>query len=231
MQSLGTIQQGVSGVAQRITWYGSGAVTPADLTGATITATIESVEDPTYSEASDGSVVLIDAPNGVFSWTPGVTDTGTPGKFYVIFTATTLGYSAKTLRATLDIEEATFHYNPGSGADRDRVRAAINDVKPGFGPLPEGENFTDAEIADLVTVEGTWQRAVAGALERLAAAWRVHPSWQADGLTISNSHISRGFADEAKRWRETYGKGGTVRSTTLTRTDGFYYEYNQLEEV
>lgn len=127
-----------------------------------------------------------------------------------------------------------FTYNDAGTTDIDRIRRAINDIIVGEGPLPSGDNFTDAALTDYVTIEGSWQGAVALALETLATAWRTHPTFSADGLSLSNSHISRGFADEAARWRKRFGTGtttaGVVKGTVADRKDGWYYEYNGVTE-
>ena len=109
-----------------------------------------------------------------------------------------------------------FNYTEAISTDRDRVRYHIRDIEEGHGPLPGDLNFTDAEIDDLVTQEGNWGRAVAGAFEILATAWRKYPTFQADSFTISRSHISRGFADDAKEWRKKWGYNPTIGATTVS---------------
>lgn len=105
-----------------------------------------------------------------------------------------------------------------------RVRFHINDVNEGAGPMPDDVNFTDEEIEAVLSVEGSWQRAVASCLERLATAWRLYPSFNADQFEISRSHIARGFADDAARWREQYGYNGKpvgFSSSSPIRNDAY----------
>lgn len=106
--------------------------------------------------------------------------------------------------------------------NRDKVRSYLRDVTTGEGPLPDDDNFSDAEIDGLITAEGSWQRAVAGGFETLASAWRRYPSHTADGLQFSGSDIAKGYAESAKEWRTRYG--GSTSSVGVrhpTRIDGY----------
>lgn len=78
--------QGARNTPALITWVDTDG-TPKDLSGATITGRIENRVDG-VDRAADGSFALVDAANGVFSWTYGVLDVGTPGNFFVQFKAT-----------------------------------------------------------------------------------------------------------------------------------------------
>lgn len=99
----------------------------------------------------------------------------------------------------------TFSYDDTIATNRDKVRFWLSDTVEDAGPLPESKNFSDAEIDGLLTEEGSWQRAVAGALERLAIEWFQHPSYSADNFNISNSHVGRNYATMAQEWRARYG--------------------------
>ena len=118
-----------------------------------------------------------------------------------------------------------FTYSPdvNSPEERDYVRFHIGDTVENSGPLPEAVNFSDAEIALILGEEGTWQRTVAACFERLASAWFILPSWQADGLSVSSSHTGKNFADQAAIWRKRYGGGigVTGHSRSVIRVDGY----------
>ncbi len=116
--------------------------------------------------------------------------------------------------------------------DRDKVRFAIQDTVSGAGPKPQDGNFADAELDGLVTVEGTWQRAVAASFETLAAAWRRYPSFSADGLSLQRSNIADGYALQAKEWRARYGHVGASRagSHAPIRQDGYSTDIASNEE-
>ena len=90
--------------------------------------------------------------------------------------------------------------------DRDKVRFHLGDVTENAGPRPSDGNFSDAEIAGLITAEGSWQRAVAAGLERLAVEWTRNPTFKADGLTLNRSDIAKGYREAAEIWRTQFGR-------------------------
>lgn len=109
-------------------------------------------------------------------------------------------------------------------SDVHKVRFYIGDTNPEEGPRPNGETYTDEEISAVLTLEGSWQRGVAAMFETLAAEWRPFPSFDADQFSLSSSHISRGYRDEAESWRAKWGYGGTavgVRSVSPIRVDAY----------
>ena len=57
--------------------------------------------------------------------------------------------------------------------DLDKVRFYVRDTESGSGPRPDTDssNFSDDELNGLITLEGSWSRAVAGIYEALAAEW------------------------------------------------------------
>ena len=118
-----------------------------------------------------------------------------------------------------------FTYSDGSGADRDNVRSAINDVTENAGPLPGQANFTDARIDALITVEGNWRRAVAAAYETLAAAWAVYTDVQVGSRHEMSHLIASRYDALAARWRDLYGKAASSANTSgslwVTRVDGY----------
>lgn len=120
----------------------------------------------------------------------------------------------------------TITYNANLTRDMDKVRFYLQDTVNDSGPKPADGNFTDAELTALVTVEGSWQRAVAAGFEALAAAWRKYPSFTADGLKLDRSDIADGYEAKAKEWRKLYGTSVASRtagagSRAVTRVDGY----------
>jgi hypothetical protein len=119
-------------------------------------------------------------------------------------------------------------YDDALSTDKDKVRFYIQDITAGAGPKPSDGNFSDDEIAGLVTAEGSWQRAVAGAFEALESAWRRYPNFSADGLSVNRSDIANGYAQKAAAWRKQYGTAGSSGTSTtrtgsraVTRRDGY----------
>jgi hypothetical protein len=70
---------------QRITWSAGSAV--KDLTGSTITGTITDTQTNT-TRAITGTLALVTALSGIFSWAYSAADTATVGSYQVQFTAT-----------------------------------------------------------------------------------------------------------------------------------------------
>ena len=89
---------GARHLAQQITWTDEDG-TVLDLTSATITGVKRNTGDNT-SLALDGTLALVTATSGIFSWTYGAVDVGAAGKFEVQFTATYTG-GATDLERTL----------------------------------------------------------------------------------------------------------------------------------
>jgi hypothetical protein len=118
---------------------------------------------------------------------------------------------------------AVFSYTDALAADRDRVRFAIGDTEYGSGPKPADVNFTDDELDGLITIEGTWQRAVAAGFENLASLWSKHVTFSAGGMSASQSDIAAQYRTTALEWRGKFGTAGVARcgSAAVTRKDGY----------
>jgi len=121
----------------------------------------------------------------------------------------------------------SFSYLANLVEDIHKVRYQIGDTVKDSGPQPLGENFEDEELQSVLAFEGNWQRAVAAALERLSTLWRPFPNIESDQFGLSRSHISKGFADDAKRWRSIWGQptgtvaGRGIRTYSWTRVDAY----------
>lgn len=70
----------------RITWQRTNGE-PVDLTGSAITGTIKN-KSTGATAAITGTLALVDADMGIFSWAFGSVDVGTAGNFFVQFRAT-----------------------------------------------------------------------------------------------------------------------------------------------
>jgi len=105
--------------------------------------------------------------------------------------------------------------------DRDKVRSAIGDVTENAGPRPSDANFADEEIAAFITQEGTWQRAIAAAMERLAREWTRHPTFKADGLSINRSDIAKGWRKDAEDQRKQFGRTVPIYVAGQINKDGY----------
>lgn len=113
-------------------------------------------------------------------------------------------------------------YDDSLATDRDRVRFYVGDTVEDSGPKPGDGNFTDNEIAGLVTLEGSWQKAVAACFETLHGEYArevdvtVGPRKEALGQTAKH------YAGLASQWRERYGESAArVGVRHMTRVDGY----------
>jgi len=123
-----------------------------------------------------------------------------------------------------------FTYLGDLSTTRDQVRFYLQDTVENSGPRPSDVNFSDAEIDGLLTLEGSWQKAVAAGFETLASSWRRYPDFKADGLTLSRSDIADGYAKQALEWRRRYGYGTTAGSRAVTRQDGYSDDIDSVED-
>ena len=131
---------------------------------------------------------------------------------------------------------ADFSYNPTLSGDIDKVRFYIGDKVVSAGPRPGDGNYTDNEITGLVSVEGSWERAVAAAFETLAAEWIRYPSFQADNFAISRSHIAKNYQEQASVWRKRHGAAvpddlyGSPGGAAITRADAYSNDKDSVTE-
>lgn len=129
----------------------------------------------------------------------------------------------------------SFTYLGTLATDLDKVRFHVQDTEYDAGPKPADANFTNEEINGLITTEGTWQRAVAGLFETLAATWGRHVTFNADGVSVSQSDVARYYSEQGKLWRKKWGNAsgstGSFGSSTVIRKDGYSDSYDNVEQV
>ena len=94
-----------------------------------------------------------------------------------------------------------FTYVDDLSTNRDKVRFSIRDTTEDSGPRPGGANFSDAEIAGLISIEGTWRRAVTAAFDTLAAEWSKYADVAAGPHRESLSQIAKSYRQQADEWR------------------------------
>lgn len=107
--------------------------------------------------------------------------------------------------------------------DLDTVRFHIQDTVDGSGPKPGGKNFEDDELDGLVSLEGTWQKAVAASFEVLSAAWSSYADINVGPRSEQFSQIAERYQKQAEKWRDDFGSTATTQSGTRhpTRIDGY----------
>lgn len=117
----------------------------------------------------------------------------------------------------------TFTYAGTLTTDLDKVRFYIGDITSGTGIRPSGANFTDEEIGGLVTLEGSWQKAVAAIYETLAAEYARYVNLTLGPRREELSAAATRYESLAKTWRKEYGttSSGRAGSRPVTRVDGY----------
>lgn len=106
--ALANAVQNARYAAQQITWS-DGDGNAVDLTGATLTGFVQDANG--RIRTIDGTLALVTAASGIFSWTYGANDVATPGDYLVQFVATYAGgQSDKTLLYEWRVFEALDDY-------------------------------------------------------------------------------------------------------------------------
>ena len=115
----------------------------------------------------------------------------------------------------------TVTYDDALSTNRDKVRFAIRDVTENSGPRPSGGNFSDDEIAGLITIEGSWQKAAAACFEALASEYANLVDISTGPIKESLSQAAERYQGLAQTWRERHGSTGRAGVRQPTRVDGY----------
>lgn len=117
----------------------------------------------------------------------------------------------------------TVTYDGDLSTDLEKLRFYTGDTVSGSGPRPGDRNFTDAELNPLITLEGSWEKAVAAVFEALTAEWASQPDIRVGPRSESRSQPAKEFRKKAEEWRAAYGGGLTARmiSVGVNRADGY----------
>ncbi len=103
-----------------------------------------------------------------------------------------------------------------------KVRLNLGDKVQGSGPWPDGANFQDEEVTQILTQEGgDVMRAVAACCEILANAWSALASVGIGPRREEFNHVSEMFAQRAEKLRATYGGEARAVSAEFKRVDGY----------
>ncbi len=98
--------QGAVGVSQQITWTQDDGETPIDLTGYTLTGTIQPIDSAGDIRAIAGALAVGDGDDGIFTWTYAAGDLATPGDYLVQFKAVLSGVTVYSFAAYWIVEPA-----------------------------------------------------------------------------------------------------------------------------
>ena len=102
--ALSNAVEGARHTAQRIVWA-DGDGDPLNLTGATITARIKDL-DTGAARAATGTMEVVTAEAGLFSWVYSSADVATAGAYHVQFVATFGAANDKSLAELWEVEAA-----------------------------------------------------------------------------------------------------------------------------
>lgn len=103
-----------------------------------------------------------------------------------------------------------------------KVRLNLGDKVEGSGPWPNGGNFSDAEVEQILTQEDNEvMRAVAACCEILANAWAGVASIAVGPRREELNHVSEMYRQRAQDLRTQYGGGDVTFSVPLDREDGY----------
>ncbi len=117
----------------------------------------------------------------------------------------------------------TFTYAGALATDKEKVRFEIGDTTVNAGPRPDSSNYSDEEIAVILTEEGSVGRAAARLCEVLAREWSaLAGSVKMADYSESLSDRAAYFAAQAADLRARYGESrpGMVQVDVM-RVDGF----------
>ncbi len=119
----------------------------------------------------------------------------------------------------------SFYYNDALTEDRDKVRLDIGDTQENTGPRPDKRNFSDEEIAFLLTDEGSVVGAIGHAFEILAAEWESYSIQEREGeISYDAKQKAQDYDKRAEKFPHKSGGlsslfGLNYRSTDDSGTD------------
>lgn len=101
----------------------------------------------------------------------------------------------------------TFTYNGDLATNLDEIRFQIQDTVENSGVKPSGGNFSDEEIAGLLTLEVTVGRTIARLYETLGTAWAKYVDTKIGSRDEKLSQVSKNYFALASQWRAKHGGG------------------------
>jgi len=119
-----------------------------------------------------------------------------------------------------------FTYSDALTTDLSKVRLRIGDTQLNAGPRPDKRNFSDAEIAFILTEEPTVNSSIAHCFEILANEWTSYSLSEREGeVQFDAKEVAENYHKQAVIWRKKPGGASTVERSsglvTLTRYDAW----------
>lgn len=225
--------KGARHTGQLITWTRDDG-TPQNLTGATLTGTIQATDGAT--RAIDGTLTVVTPASGIFSWAYGPADVGTAGEFLVIFKATYTEYDlsyAQYFKVEDALPLATFPFTYDLSTSTGKIRLEIGDTDNSEGAgvkPPGGANFSDAELAYFYSQEGSVLKAAAKACEVLARMWAgAGENVRIRDYSINTTEKARYYRELAADLRARAGDAYAGGVAPTVRSDGYSNNLNSQE--
>jgi hypothetical protein len=121
----------------------------------------------------------------------------------------------------------TYSYSPFT-ADKDKVRFYCGDVD--IADSGARAFFTDEEITALITLEGTWQKAVIACIKNMINRLATQPTLRADWLQTDYATAIKGLNDLLKLRAAEFGLSAG-RAITGSVTHTYRPDSNQTETI
>jgi hypothetical protein len=110
-------------------------------------------------------------------------------------------------------------YSTALTANRDKIRFRIGDTVTSAGPRPDKRNFSDEEIAFVLTEETTVNGAIAHLFEVLASEWTAYAVNEREGeVSADATQVAGKYAALAIQWRKKPGGNSTASGGIITLT-------------
>jgi len=113
----------------------------------------------------------------------------------------------------------THTYSDALSSDRDKIRFRIGDTVQGAGPRPDRRNFSDNEIAFVLSDEGGVTAAIAHLFEVLASEWESFSiSETEDKVSYDAKEKAADYDKRANIWRAKPDGGdssGTIKAGVI----------------
>lgn len=126
----------------------------------------------------------------------------------------------------------TFTYGSDFTVDRDLIRTNVGDTNENAGPRPDKRNFSDEEIAGILTIETYTNAATARLFEILAAEWTPYALRERkDDVEYDAKGLPEQYNELAAKWRakENGGDDSSVLEAGVIALD-FMQKGSVLDE-
>lgn len=120
----------------------------------------------------------------------------------------------------------TFNYTDALTSDQDKIRFRISDTQEDIGPRPDKRNFSNEEIAFVLSEETEVNASIAHCFEILASEWTSFSLSESGALASFNAKgTAKEYLDLASKWRKKPGGASDAERSasliTLEREDEY----------